>query len=97
MNVSWPVKPVLGVYVIVPSALSTTVPLVGFDTVVIVKVSPSISKSLARATITTGLFSSVVAVSSTAVTVLSLLITGNTSIVSVAVSQACGVPLSQTV
>ncbi|CAM3845193.1 hypothetical protein FLGE108171_16055 [Flavobacterium gelidilacus] len=61
------------------------------------KVSPSISKSFARTTIVTGFVASVVAVSSTAVTVLSPSTTGNTSIVKVAVSQAGGVTLSQTV
>jgi hypothetical protein len=62
-----------------------------------VKLFPSISKSLASTTIVTGFAPSVVAVSLLAVTVLSASTTGSTSILKIAVSQACGVPSSHTV
>ena len=100
VKVSSPSKPgVVGVYVIVPSGLRVAVPLAGVDTEagVMVKVSPSISKSLASTTTVTGLVPSVVAVSLLAVTVLSPSTTGSTSILNIAVSQAWGVPLSHTV
>jgi len=62
---SAPLKPVLGVYVSVPSALIATAPLAA-DAVVMVKLSPSISLSFAKTLMVTALSSVVVAVSATA-------------------------------
>ena len=78
-------------YVTVPSGLITTVPFAGSVTEPGVTVigSPSGSKSLAKTTIATGIPTSVLAVSLFAIGAsLSGPLIGNTSITTVAVSQA---------
>ena len=97
-KVSTPTNPGFGVYTPVTGS---NVPLVGgVTTVGVPNVSPFGSKSFDKMLIVTGWPSSVVAVSSFATT--SFVASGSfgfgiTSIVNVAVSHACGVPLSHTV
>ena len=100
MNVSSPTNPASGVYVIVPSAFSTTVPLAGSlaEPGVTVNAFPSGSKSFDNTTMSTDSPDSVVAISLLATTsLISVFGSANTSIVTVAVSQACGTPSSQMV
>ena len=89
-----------GVYVIVPSGFTVTVPFTGVVTEpgVIVNGLPFGSKSFDNTETITGVPTSVITASLFATTLLSV---GNgfcsTFIVTVAVSHACGVPLSHTV
>ena len=97
---SSPINKGSGVYVIVPSAFTVTVPLAGSVTepVVIVNTSPFGSKSFDKTEIVIGVPTSVITASLFATTLL-LVSVGfcSTLIVTIAVSHACGVPLSHTV
>ena len=63
---SVPLNPVFGVYVIVPSAFTTTTPLLAMVAILAVRASPSKSESFAITEVVTGVSSLVVAASSVA-------------------------------